>query len=338
MLNCHHRICVPYEAHVYNTFWPYREAYEPLSDPKQQARLVNDVLSLRVFKDWNNPPRAQDVLARLRRPSFHGVFEALMNAWAQAQGKPRWAEKTPQNGLYWRALNEGFPHARFIHLVRDGRDCALSWINARFGPKLVYPAALRWARYVHEMEALGRTVGPQRYLPIKYEDLIRDTEQTLRNVCDFLGEPFDAKMLTYYQQDDDYMTDRRNRENLKRPVMKSNAGKWKKRMSAHDQRVFEAAAGPGLEKYGYPRRYPDASIGVWERLRILYIMHPPLRAVAMLRNTQGWIDWLIQFRLKCRLNLTPSRRYGRLVSRLYARWINKDDGKPRNTTLAHRHS
>jgi Sulfotransferase family len=308
MLNCHPRVCVPYEAHIYNVFWRFRDRYEPLSDPARQRHLVEDVLAMRVFRDWADPPSADAVMDRVERPSFHGIFEAVLGAWADGQGKPRWGEKTPQNGPFWPALNEGFPQAQFVHLVRDGRDCALSWVKARFGPKLIYPAAVRWASYIDDMDELRKTLGPERVHEIKYADLIGDTEATLRSLCGFLGEDFDPAMLEFHSSADNYMTDRRNRANLKQPVMKSNTGKWKTRMSLRDQRLFEAVAGRQLERYGYPLIHPGAKVTAWDRLRDDHLLHTPLRVLAMLRNTKGWVDGLVRLRVQLRLRLAPSHK------------------------------
>jgi sulfotransferase family protein len=310
MLNCHPRVCVPYEAHIYNVFWPFRDRYEPLSDPVRQRHLIEDVLAMRVFRDWANPPGVDAVAKRIERPNFHGVFEAVLGAWADGQGKPRWGEKTPQSGPYWRALHEGFADAQFVHLVRDGRDCAMSWVKARFGPKLIHPAAVRWAAYLDEMDELRHTLGPGRVHEIIYADLIDNTEGVLRSLCGFLGEEFDPAMLEFHSSPDNYMTDRRNRENLKHPVMKSNAGKWKTQMSLRDQRIFEAVAGKQLERYGYPLLHPGAVVTAWDRYRDGCLLHPPLRALAMLRNTKGWGDGLVRLRVQLRLLLTPRHKSG----------------------------
>jgi Sulfotransferase family len=308
MLNCHPGICVPYEAHIYNVFWDFRDRYEPLTDPTRQRHLAKDVLSMRVFRDWSRPPDIEAVMKHIEHADFHGVFEAVMRAWANGQQKPRWGEKTPHNGPYWRAISEGFPNAQFIHLVRDGRDCAQSMIKARFGPKLTYPAANRWARYLDEMQRMREGLGPARVYEARYEDLLGNPEQTLRGLCDFLGETYDPAMLDFHALPDNYMTDRRNRKNLKKPVMKGNTQKWKKSMSPRNQRLFEAVAGTQLARHGYPLLHPNARIGNWERWFYSYLLHPPLRALAMIRNTKGWGDGLIRLRVKLRLMLTPHDR------------------------------
>lgn len=305
MLNSHPRMCVPYEAHAYNIFWDIRHRYEPLTDPRRQRRLVNDVLSMRVYQDWSRPPNVESVVRQIRRPNFHGVFEALLRAWANGQGKPRWGEKTPQHGPYWRAIHQGFPNAKFIHLVRDGRDCALSVIDARFGPKLTLPAAIQWARYIDTMQTMCDDLGSEHAYEMYYEDLVNQPEQALRGLCAFLGEAYHPQMLQYHTMPDNYKTDLRNRENLRKPVISGNTGKWRTRMSVKNQRLFEAVAGEQLEHHRYPRLHPDARVSSWQRFSHLHLLHPPLRALSMARNTKGWMDSLVMLLIRVRLVLCP---------------------------------
>lgn len=307
MLNAHPGIGVPYESHFYNVFWPLLKHYEPLDTPSRQKRLVADVLSMAVFRDWGDPPGVDAVVARIERGDFHGVVEAVLREWADGRGKRRWGEKTPQHGSFWRQILEGFPRAQFVHVVRDGRDCALSWIASRFGPKDAYHVARRWAQYIDLMGQLKQSLGSDQFYEISYEDLVADPEAALKSLCGFLGEPFDPAMLEFHSSGDNYMTDARNQQNLQQPVMKQNTAKWRKQMSPRDQRLFEAVAGEQLKRYGYAALYPDAAVGTWEHVCSSYLTHPSRKALAMLHNTKGWGDGLLRLRIRARLHLSPPK-------------------------------
>ena len=89
--------------------------------------------------------------------------------------------------------------ARFVHLIRDGRDVALS----RAGRALRHAApmpkvARRWKRRILNARAQGEQLG--HYLEVRYEDLIVDTEPTLRAVCEFIELPWDERMLAYHER------------------------------------------------------------------------------------------------------------------------------------------
>jgi Sulfotransferase family len=287
MLDAHPRIAIPYESHLYNEIYPLVQHRGDLGDLAVRARLVDMILRTEYLKFWTPRPSAAETIAAIRRPGFHGIFEALLRAWTARRGKARWGEKTPQHALCWRTLVEGFPDLQIIHLVRDGRDVALSYRAAHFGPKHVYHLAQRWARYVKAAEEAGVALGDRAFLMVRYEDLITAPEPELRRICAFLGEEFTPAMLSYYRGDTPYPTDDRNSENLRRPVLSDNAGKWRTAMSPREIRIFEALAGAELERYGYPRTVEHPHIGTWEALSCRYLEHPPRRALAVLKNRQG---------------------------------------------------
>jgi hypothetical protein len=287
MLDAHPNLCIPYESHFYNWAYPLVQRYCDLSNPSARARVVAGILRTDPMTMWSPPLSAAETLAAMSRYDLHGLFEGLMLAWARRQGKSRWGEKTPPHTLLWRTIHSGFPDLQVIHLVRDGRDVALSHKAAPFGPKHVYQVAQRWVEYLSAAEDAQAVLGERAFLTVRYEDLLAEPEVQLRRICEFLGEEFAPEMLTFYTGEFAYPTDGRNIRNLKRPVLSDNCGKWRTRLSPRELRIFEAIAGPGLERYGYPRVLEHPRIAGWEVISCRYLEHPPRRALAMLRNRQG---------------------------------------------------
>ena len=95
-----------------------------------------------------------------------------------------------------------FPEARFVHAVRDGRDVALAHTD---GTK-IEQVAVSWKRRVGAGRAAGESLGPDRYIESRFEELIEDTEGSVRKLCDFLELSFDPQMLTYYERADDIVS------------------------------------------------------------------------------------------------------------------------------------
>lgn len=138
-----------------------------------------------------------------------------------------------------------FPRARFIHLVRDGRDVCASWI--KFGwLGNGYEAGLRWKQAVGEWEAVKAIIPADRRIELRFETLIASPKQELQRLCDFLHIPYDPAMLTYHQHTSYQALD------------PGQAGKWKTQLSARDLRLFEAVAGNDLIKNGYHLSEPTA--------------------------------------------------------------------------------
>jgi hypothetical protein len=314
MLGAHHNLAIPDESHLYNGIYPLVARYADLSQDAVRTRLVAEILKTEHIRAWTPRPSVVETLKGIERHDFHGIVDGLLRTWAAKLGKARWGEKTPQHTLCWRPILAGFPHAQVIHLVRDGRDVALSYKKAFFGPKHVYPLARRWELYLASAEAARGFLGESGYLQLRYEDLLANPEQELRRVCEFLGEAFDPDMLVYYKTPKTCPYERRNAHNLAQPVMSTNIEKWRTDMTHRELRVFEALAGDTLARYGYPRALDRPRIPSWESLSCRYLEHPPLRVSAMLRNGQA--RRLALQGLRLRLCLLPRPRYLTLGSRI----------------------
>lgn len=290
ILDCHPRIAIPFESHFYNTFYPWLSDYGDLHLKANYQRLIDDVLSTEVMRDWNPPPQREQVLTAIEQFDFPGIVQGFMSAWTQAQGKQRWGEKTPAHVFYWPEILRDFPNLQVLHIVRDGRDVALSWQKARFGPKHIYPLAQKWVNYLETVEQLRAQLDDNQFLAIRYEELLSQPEKVTQEVCTFLGEEFDPNMLNFHKSVQYYPTDRRNQQNLSRPPMLANIGKWHTSMSRRELRIFEAVAGTTLGRYGYQTQLNQPQISGREVLQFRYLEHPPRKILAMLKNRKGWID------------------------------------------------
>ena len=287
MLDSHPAIAVPYESHLYNRFHPLVGRNADLANPSTRERLVAEILRTEHVRQWTPQPSLQATLAAVSRSDFHGIVEALLGSWTVSRGKSRWGEKTPHHTLVWRTILEGFPDLKVIHLVRDGRDVAVSFRAAPFGPKHAYHLALHWIRYLTAAEEASAALGERAFLQLRYEDLVAAPEYELRRVCEFLGEAFHPGMLTFYRDVTDYPTDPRNLEALRRPLLSGNTQKWRQKLTARELRIFEAIAGEKLERYGYPRSVTRPRMSAWEAISCRYVENPSRRALAMLNNRQG---------------------------------------------------
>ncbi len=287
MLGTHPNLAVPGESHLYDNIYPIVERYGDLSHSPTRTRLVTQILRTDHIRKWTPAPSASETLGAITRHDFHGIVEGLLRAWTSARGKARWGEKTPQHTLCWRRILTGFPGVQVIHLVRDGRDVMLSYRSAVFGPKHVYPLAVRWQRYLAAAEEAHAFLGEKAFLQVRYEDLVAAPETELRRICDFLGEEYTPLMLAYHQDHKACRSEQRKTDNLSLPIMSHNTGKWRTQMTDRDLRIFEALAGSSLERYGYERALVGPRISRWEALACRYLEHPPRKVSAVLKSRQA---------------------------------------------------
>lgn len=136
--------------------------------------------------------RTQAATARCR--SLSDVLRVFYGSYAAARGKPRWGDKTPFYVLAMASISRLLDEARFIHIIRDGRDVALSVMPLWWGPNSVAEAAAWWAERVRT----GRTVGAGlAYLEVRYEQLVEQPEAELRRICPFIAVEFHPQMLEF---------------------------------------------------------------------------------------------------------------------------------------------
>ncbi|VEP16850.1 Sulfotransferase domain protein [Hyella patelloides LEGE 07179] len=303
IIDAHPRIAIPFESHLYNTFYPWLKYYGNLHLAKNRERLVDDILSTEVMRDWHPRPDRQQILEAIDRFDFHGIIDGLMRSWTSNEGKQRWGEKTPWHIFYWREIISGFPNAQVIHIVRDGRDSALSWKKARFGPKHIYTLAKKWVRYLEIVDELQNTLDEHSFLEVHYEYLLSEPESIVQKICNFLREDFSPEMLAFNTNSAPYLTDKQNQQNLTKPILVNNTGKWRTEMTERELRIFEAVAGATLEKYGYQRQLAQPQISPLEVMQFQFLEHPPRKIIAMLQNRKGHLDAIRRLNIYLRLRL-----------------------------------
>jgi hypothetical protein len=195
---------------------------------------------------------------------------AFFRLYAQKAGKPRWGDKTPGYITRMRRISRMLPESRFIHVIRDGRDVALSWKRrlARRGIEELAPIewlAERWRRQIRK--ARKDSGALPYYMEVRYEQLVLDSESTLRGVTKFIELPWDPVMLDYHaaaaERHEELITGveapvrQRGEEQVRahalttKPPQPERVGVWRGEMSRADRATFEREAGDLLSELGY---------------------------------------------------------------------------------------
>ncbi|MEO6866900.1 MAG: sulfotransferase [Gaiellales bacterium] len=201
--------------------------------------------------------------------AFRWAVEQPYLAYMRREGKTWWADKTPPHIDHIELLATIWPDAKFIELVRDGRDVSLSMQGMPFGGNNAWTTAKRWAHCIRVGEA-ARSERPDQVLLVRYEDLVTESEREVRRVSEFLDIEYDADMLAVEKTDVTKLQhDQKDWfSNLWQGINTNAMDKWRTKMSEHDQRLFLAAAGPELALHGYDHAgLEPAQVGTFERLR-----------------------------------------------------------------------
>jgi hypothetical protein len=290
MLDRHSQLAVPDETY----FVPQ------LADRHLRRVEAEDFLEdVRRVVDWDLP------LDKLRARLCDGMpvgeaIGAVYAVYAEEQGKRRWGDKTPMYMQNLRLLERLFPDARYVHLIRDGRDAALSFLAMPRGimtktwmqPRSTADFACQWRTEVAAARRLGARVGG-RYLEVRYEEVVDDAEAVLQRVCTFAALEYEPDMSDYTGNVD--VSAKPHQQRLLQPPTKG-VRDWRAEMSATDVTAFEHVAGDLLRELGYEAAHaPDAAgrarvawyetrAGAWRaasfalRRSLLWRRrHPPLR-------------------------------------------------------------
>lgn len=218
----------------------------------QALKLAKKMVKMEWVARWEEDI---DVDEMARQDTFAGLVDNMFMQLARREGKSIWGDKTPQYILYIDTLREIFPAARFIHIVRDGRDVSLSLLKTNFGPRTIYHAAESWKKYVEAGLQSENSVPASQLIRIRYEDLLLDTEKEMRRVCDFLELPFDLAVCTPttvgFRYRKPYFRKVATSYGTTDRIVPKNTQKWKEEISHSDQIVFESVAGDLLDQLGY---------------------------------------------------------------------------------------
>ena len=207
-------------------------------------------------------PRAEVAAIRDGARSRPAFIEAFAGLCMQKAGKARWAEKTPRNISRIGEIFRCFTAARFVHVLRDGRDVACSLrTHPRHkveGGKLVptdhwKPIAGCARRWVRDIESSRRWWGDPRFLTVRYEDLVLDPRPALGRLMAFIGEEWDEAMLAHAAADSPFRDATRFAQNPEAlgAVNTAALSRWQRDLDERDKRIFKRIAGPLLVELGY---------------------------------------------------------------------------------------
>jgi hypothetical protein len=179
-----------------NMFRYFYGRYGDLARPENLDRCLRDMTRYRRMRHLHPDPE------RIRReflegaPTYGRLFALFHMHHAQRVGRPRWGDKSLHTEHHADEVFAAFPDARIVHMVRDPRDRYAS-VRKRNGRDLSRVGAAT-ARWLMSTRAGRRNAAryPGRYLVVRYEDLVRDPESTVRRVCEHIDVAYTPDVLT----------------------------------------------------------------------------------------------------------------------------------------------
>ena len=208
---------------------------------------------------------AEKLSARILKQCRNGgdFIRVVMDSVAENQRVPRWAVYDPDNVLHVERVKRDIPNALFVHIIRDGRDIALSlkkmggftplpWDRGQTDSLVA--TSLYWEWMVHKGRTHGRQF-PADYIEIRYEDLITNPHETLGKLGSFLDHDLDYDRIQRAGLGRLSETNSSFREEGAKEKI-NPLGRWKERLTTGEVGAIEATVGDCLEENGYPLSLP----------------------------------------------------------------------------------
>ena len=282
------------ESNVFNLLVPKFRGMRRAADRK---RVLDVWLKSKLFRVSGLD--AGQISARIMSDCRSGgdFLRILMHEIAAQQGVTRWADCTPEHLLHMQEIKDQIPDALFIHIVRDGRDVALSYAKQGWSHPLPWDredrigvAGLYWEWLVRKGQEQGKRLGSD-YLEVRFEDLVSKAQETLSRVGSFIGQDLDYQSIqragigSVSKPNSSFAGESEGAFN---PV-----ARWKNKMSPEQISNFEALVGRALRRLGYElmsNPEPETSIRA-ARLRATYL---PLFEIKQWMRTNTPLGRLVQ--------------------------------------------
>ena len=254
MVGAHRQIAVPLATTgMWIEFAERLKHFNNLASYADLQHLIDEVLAHERIALWDAALERDSLLQDLPLGDYGAVVARFHSEYARAKGKPFWANIDIATLDAMDLVNSWFPDCLFVHIVRDGRDVALSHQTMPYGAGNIAECARAWCDRTMTNLKMGRVLGPQRYLSIRFEDLVLDTEASLRTICEFLAVSFDPSMLRHGDMVDEKIPENRRWlwPSIAGAPEASKASQWRHKMTRSQRIVFERFANRALKAWGY---------------------------------------------------------------------------------------
>ena len=252
LLNAHPEVAIPEEG----TFWM------PLLRKRQRdisrrlcgwelKRCIEYIERNRQFQLWGiEPGEVSGRILKKDQTTLSELMHALYGVYARKYHKRLWGDKTPSFFRMISVLRGLFPEARFIHIIRDGRDVYLSVRQNDPSKGNIAVTALEWSYKVSKAKKELSFVDQNHVLELKYEDLTNETADELKKICSFLQLDYEPNMLNFWRTSRDFLGSSHS-QLISKPITRISVNRWQRELTSKELNCFETIAGSMLDSLGY---------------------------------------------------------------------------------------
>jgi hypothetical protein len=240
------------ESNAINLLEP---AFGDLSNPRNKRQLLQAWYRSRLYTRSGLDQGVIDEKIMSECRNGGDFLRIVMSEIATRQGVKRWADNTPEHLLFLRRIKETIPDALIIHIIRDGRDVALSSDKQGYVKRLPWDrtaskmaAGLYWEWMVDKGRREGRNFGDD-YMEVHFEDLVREPRETLHRLGKFIQQDLDYDRIS--QGGIGSVRDPNTSFGAGAEEGFNPVGRWRTGYSAEEVAIFEGLVGRTLKETGY---------------------------------------------------------------------------------------
>lgn len=252
ILNNHKKIYIVAETEFLPYYIKNIHKYGDLSEKENFHQFYLDISKSQYLLKFNkNNLIPEDIWYDLcDNYSLVDVYEKLLRFNTNSMSKPDtiWGDKSPSYTNFVQLLSENIPESRFIHIVRDVRDCALSAKKA-WG-KNIYRYTQRWHDAILIINRDSHYLSRNRYFELKYEELISDPILLLKKICNFIEVDYINTMLEFTKP-----TENTGDAKGLIKIKSNNKYKYKNELPKEINNKIERIAADSLALHGYETGY-----------------------------------------------------------------------------------
>lgn len=255
------KVSIPPESYVLGKVYNKFRMFNILAWPELVKIIVAEFESHENFSDWkiNLQPVYQKLIhIEENDQSLAKIIDVIFRHYSDEKfpGYAIWGDKTPQNNLWIDKIHKIFPEAKYINIIRDGRDVSCSFL--RSGHYTDIDTICRyWNMNILLTEKFEKKT--KRLLKIRYEDLVSKPEKEIRIICKFLNIRFEKKMikpnLLFNKLGD--VPVHKHHHNIIKPINTNSIGKWRKNFSKKQQKIVNKILQKNLKKLDYENDQPE---------------------------------------------------------------------------------
>jgi len=264
LFDAHPNVIIPTECPMIVNLYP---KWGKVTEWNQKSlkRFVEDVFLHRDFQKWSIDKEevSKEILSYEGHYSYQTLIKVIYSKFQSAFPKGDillLGDKNPVYSTNTEKLLKIFPEAKYIHLTRDYRDNLVSIQKVDFEAPYTPLIAYRWrfsAKKIHRL----KKKHAENFFSMRYEDLVAEPEKNMKQLCNFLGIPYDERVFGFYKKQQAAFANHPEQEvekyhqSLTNPINTKKIGVWKDQLKTKDVKMTDTVVGQYAEINGYQRIY-----------------------------------------------------------------------------------